>query len=397
MSEENGGQAMKELLTDIRARLLKGDYRNEEHVRLALVARVLQGLGWNIWDPQEVNEEYVVVPNEDKTRVDIALFLRLSLPPAVFMEIKSIGQIQGNLPEIEKQMRNYNRDNQAMFTVITDGREWRFYYSQAGGEFSRRCFETFHLADDDLDEIEESLMTFLRRSEIENENAKRDAEDRIRMTEIDRIVRTCLAEARRKINQPPFPSLPEALIQLAQQQRCPLTREQAIAIIQKEDQLEVAANPPATTVRTPNSATPCHQPPDSHPQQVRMLNPDTPENLTFTRIIEGHFNERSVANWNDLVDCAIRTAQRKGLSFQEVKNIFTAMTEGTKTNQGYHPISGTEPIWSVQGMNTKNAWEKSLRLARKTRVEITVRLRWGNNPNAAHRGEEALLQWSPSR
>jgi len=65
---------MKELFADIKARLLNGEYKNEEHVRLSLMARVLQGLGWNIWNPIEVNTEFVVVPNEDSKKVDVALF-----------------------------------------------------------------------------------------------------------------------------------------------------------------------------------------------------------------------------------------------------------------------------------------------------------------------------------
>jgi hypothetical protein len=39
---------MNELLADIKAKLESGDYKNEEHIRLSLVARVLQILGWDI-------------------------------------------------------------------------------------------------------------------------------------------------------------------------------------------------------------------------------------------------------------------------------------------------------------------------------------------------------------
>jgi hypothetical protein len=95
---------MNELLADIKARLLNGEYKNEEHVRLSLVARVLQILGWNIWNPMEVNAEFVVVPNEDNKKGDVALFLR-PFVPSVFVEIKAVGQMQGKLTVIEQQMR----------------------------------------------------------------------------------------------------------------------------------------------------------------------------------------------------------------------------------------------------------------------------------------------------
>ena len=65
---------MKDTISDIRQKIANLAYKNEEHVRLSLIARVLQKLGWNIWDPCEVNSEYNATPHEDSTRVDIALF-----------------------------------------------------------------------------------------------------------------------------------------------------------------------------------------------------------------------------------------------------------------------------------------------------------------------------------
>jgi len=221
---------MKELLADIKARLLNGEYKNEEHVRLSLVARVLQGLGWNIWNPIEVNTEFVVVPNEDSKKVDVALFLR-PFVPTVFVEIKAVGQMQGKLTATELQMRNYNRDNQAMFTVITDGRNWRFYLSSAGGEFSRRCFKTFDLLADDLEEVEASLSAFLKKSEVEN--ARQKAEDYLKLNHIQRTAEDCLPEARRKISEPPYPSLPAALVFLVGEKGFSITQEDAVKFIKE--------------------------------------------------------------------------------------------------------------------------------------------------------------------
>lgn len=69
---------MKETLDDIRRKLADGVYENEEHVRFALVARSLNESRWDIWNPNEVNAEFVTVPNEDSTRVDQVLKSMLS-------------------------------------------------------------------------------------------------------------------------------------------------------------------------------------------------------------------------------------------------------------------------------------------------------------------------------
>lgn len=232
---------MKEILSDIKSKLLNHDYSNEEHVRLSLVARVLQKLEWDIWNPKEVNTEFVVVPSEDNKKVDIALFLR-PFVPSVFIETKAVGQMQGNLPAIEMQMRNYNRDNQAMFTVITDGRIWCFYLSSASGEFSRRCFRTLDLLNDDLEQVEAALSAFLKRSAVENDNARHKAENYLKLNQIQRTAKGCLPEARRRITEPPFRSLPDALIALVQAKGFSITQDEAVKFIKEAAEPDVAAS-----------------------------------------------------------------------------------------------------------------------------------------------------------
>ena len=380
---------MKELLTDIKARLLSGEYKCEEHIRFSLVARVLQNLGWNIWSPKEVNTEFIVVPNEDRTRVDIALFLN-QFTPAVFIEIKCVGQMQGRLADIERQLRDYNRDNQAMFTVITDGRNWRFYFSYTSGEFSRRCFETLDLIDDDPDEVEASLTAFLKKSEIENENARRKAENYLQLNQTQRTAEDCLPEARRLITEPPYPTLPQALIELVRARGRTLAAEDALAIIKQANARRPVLSPPPTP-----GAEPMPAPlglPHIRSGSVRELNPDRPESLTFAKMIEGRFDDESATNWNDLIDCAVRTALRKGVPPQDVRAIVN-LEEGKINERGFHQIRDTD--YSVQGMDANNSWRESLRLARKASSAILVRFQWRDKEGAAHPGEEGLLRWSP--
>lgn len=203
---------MKEVLADINSKLVEGLYVNEEHVRLSLVARILQQLGWDIWNPKEVNPEYYCIPNEDKSRVDIALFLTPQIP-SVFIEIKTIGKIDSDLAGIERQLRDYNRNLTAMFTIITDGRKWRFYYSQAGGEFSQKCFKILDFFEDDLDDIETFMKSFLSRSEISLGKAEQDARSYLQLTLKQRAMDDALIQARRMVDLSPFPSLPQALVE----------------------------------------------------------------------------------------------------------------------------------------------------------------------------------------
>ena len=105
---------MNDALQDIVIRLRDNQYKNEEQIRLGVVYRLLNELGWDIWNPQEVCTEFQAIRREDATRVDIALFLQPLLNrPDVFIEVKALGKLMPMLNAAEIQLRDYNRDNQA--------------------------------------------------------------------------------------------------------------------------------------------------------------------------------------------------------------------------------------------------------------------------------------------
>ena len=178
---------MDKLLGDIREKQHRGDYENEEHVRLSLVCRLLLELGWNIWDPREVNTEFAAVPAEDRTKVDIALFAQ-RYSPSVYIEVKAVGKIEQNLSEIEKQVRDYNRNNTALFSTITDGRTWRLYYSQTGGEFHNKCFKEYNLMEEALEDLKQTFSVFFGKESILNGNAEEQARKYLQLTNKQRAV-----------------------------------------------------------------------------------------------------------------------------------------------------------------------------------------------------------------
>ncbi len=204
---------MKNVLNDIKTRLINGEYKNEEHVRLNIVARMLSELGWNIWDPNEVNAEFNVAPDEDNTKVDIAVFVN-KYSPTIFIEVKAVGRIDSSLSDTERQLRNYNRNQTALFSIITDGRKWQFYYSQTGGEFSKKCFKTIDILAQDPEDIELSFLLFLSKEEINSGRAKCEAEKYLKLSQEQRVMEDSLPEAKRLIQEPPYPSLPDCLVSL---------------------------------------------------------------------------------------------------------------------------------------------------------------------------------------
>lgn len=374
---------MKDSLTDIKQKIQTGIYKNEEHVRLSLVSRILLELGWNLWDPRVVNTELIVSPAEDKTRVDIALFTNQNFP-CVFIEIKAVGGITGCLSEIERQLRDYNRNNTALFSVITDGREWRFYYSQTGGEFSQKCFKIIDILEDDLDGVAKSLFTFLSKSEIDNGNAKREAENYLRLSQKQRAMEDSLPHARRLVQEPPYPSLPECLQNLVRQKDFQVTLEEAIAYIKNSTDKKPLPIEGFSSSIVPTSPSPSSV--VSH-----RLNPDNPESVKFTKVLEAAFGEERVTGWNSLLEAGIRLALGKGVTLNELQSsLSTNLKNGHHNQEGYHPIERANV--SMQGMNADNSLKNAIILAKMLHVKLLVRFLW---EKGTYMNQEGLIDMKP--
>lgn len=379
---------MRETLVDIRTKIALGTYRNEEHVRLAIVARILSQLGWNIWDPAEVNCEFHPVPDEDKTRVDIALFSKPRLPD-IFVETKPLGRIANTLQETEIQLRNYNRDNTALFSIITDGRIWRFYLSRAGGKFSEKCFKVADLQGDDLDDIQISFSKFLQKAEVISGSAEREATAYLQLTGKQRAMEDVLPEAKKASMEPPYPRFPEALVSLLAEAGFRASVEEAEQFIKES----LVREPRETRIEASmlqSVARHMEQRPDA---EGMILKPDSPPSLSFTKVIEARFDGESAPNWNQLLALAVKTAMQNHIDVNALQALSVPVKAGQMNTDGYAPLPGTG--LSLQNVSANHAWSLTLMLARKLNEEVIVRLRWREKENAAFPGQEAVLQWRP--
>lgn len=373
-----------ETLEDIQRRLRENQYRNEEHVRLSLVARVLQAYGWNIWDPREVNTEFVPVPEEDKKRVDVALFIPPSTP-AVFIEVKPVGGIT-NLADTERQLRDYNRNITAPFCIITDGCQWKFYYSLTPGDFGSKCFKTLNLLNDAIDDIQRTLALFLDKSQVQSTEARNQAEILLNLNRTERVLTDCLPEARRAVLQPPYPNLPDAMKALAEQRGIQVSRELCAEVIEK-----IEKQPPTVPQSKQSEVGPIQS---TSPAGVIKCDPKQPPDLSHTAVTSASFGTHSARNWNDSVGEGIRLACEQGYTYADMRNWTMAnICPGKQTKNGFRPIRGTD--LSFQYVQASRAWEVALQIAIKLRVPIAVDFVWRDKPKAAQPGKQARMQWSP--
>jgi predicted type IV restriction endonuclease len=362
---------MKNTIKDIRQKIRTNAYSNEEHIRLNIILRLLKELGWDIWNPREVNAEFYVSPDEDKTKVDLALFTN-AYSPSVFIEIKYLGKIFDKLTQIEKQLRNYNRDNTAIFSIISDGRIWRFYYSQTGGEFSKKFFKQIDLLEDDIEDIELHFLTFLNKDEIQNGNAEKEAAKYLTLSQKQKAMEDAIPQARRLIQEPPFPSLPEALINILEKNGITISIEEAIDYIKntptkKAESLDQFVEEKINVNKT-------------------ILPYDNEEDFRFTKILLGKIEKDSSKSWNQLLRIAIKYALNKGLKLYEINSIINAnIKSGHYYEHGYKPVP--DKNYSMQDLDATKAANNLKKLAQKVGLSLYVEFEWRDkSPNAGKKG-----------
>ncbi len=111
---------LKKHIDDIRDKLVEMKIRTEAAVSQGIVLKLLNVLGWPIFNTQIVHPEYSVA----KGNIDFAL-CDSQLTPLVFIEVKKVGKIEGEEQQLFKYIRDYGV---VPIGVLTNGREWQFFH-----------------------------------------------------------------------------------------------------------------------------------------------------------------------------------------------------------------------------------------------------------------------------
>ena len=159
--------SLENLIKSIRSRLEEGAYQNEAAVSVGVVLPILRSLGWDDADPAQIVPEFSMPGG----RVDFALFGGVR-QPSVFIEVKGVGRAGFG----DKQLFEYAFHKGVPICVLTDGREWSFYYPPGEGDYSQRRVQKLHLVERDQNQLEETFRRYLQRERVRTGEA-RDAVD----------------------------------------------------------------------------------------------------------------------------------------------------------------------------------------------------------------------------
>lgn len=149
--------SLETTLTDIVARLRQGRFSNEQSVSQGIVLRLLQELGWDIYDTTSVWPEF----QTGEGRADFALCHPPS-KPTVFIEVKSPGKGE----DAVRQALEYAFHTGVPFIVLTDGKTWNFYLPAEQGSYEDRRVYKLDLFERPPTEAAETLQRYLARTNV---------------------------------------------------------------------------------------------------------------------------------------------------------------------------------------------------------------------------------------
>ena len=149
---------LEEHIDDIRDKLEKGELPpNEAAVSDDIVRRLVHELGWPRYQSQIVYPQYPVQGGI----VDFALCHPAS-EPRVFIEVKQVGNIEG----AEEQLFRYAFHKGVPIAVLTDGREWHFFYPIGQGDYGERKVHELDLIKENSEESAKRLKRYLKYESI---------------------------------------------------------------------------------------------------------------------------------------------------------------------------------------------------------------------------------------
>lgn len=154
-------------IVDVREKLGRGLFTSEDQVSKGVVMRLLQALGWDVFDPARVSSEFRI----KNRKVDYALQYN-PFGPIVLIEVKDVGKAT---PQGEEQLFDYCAKQGVPLAVLTDGQIWNFYLPAGMGSYEQRRFAVGNVLEDEA-ECARVLRRYLGFEAVTSGRSHRDAQ-----------------------------------------------------------------------------------------------------------------------------------------------------------------------------------------------------------------------------
>lgn len=170
MADRETGSSLDQIFPTLRSRIAKhrADKNfNEQNTKASLIVPVLQSLGWDTNDPDEVHWEYKPKPKYNP--VDFALMLQRT--PCLFLEAKALRDPLTD-DKLTAQILTYGSVAGVEWIVLTNGDEYRVYNASAPVPIEEKLFRKICLTVDSDSDILATL-SLLSRANLQDKKIGR--------------------------------------------------------------------------------------------------------------------------------------------------------------------------------------------------------------------------------
>ena len=151
MVDIDSAAKLASILPKIRSRIMKyaGNRRfNEQNTKASLIIPVLDALGWDANEPEEVQWEYKPKPRYNP--VDFALMLQRT--PCLFLEAKALREDLSN-DRLTAQLLTYSSVAGVQWAVLTNGDQYRIYNANAPVPIEDKLFRSVSVSSSDRSSV----------------------------------------------------------------------------------------------------------------------------------------------------------------------------------------------------------------------------------------------------
>lgn len=184
----------------------KGDLSgyDESATKQVIILRILNSLGWDTFDREEVFPEYVT----SGKRVDYSLRHRNA--NKVFIEAK---RIREGLESHDLQLLTYAFEIGVSLAILTNGLTWWFYLPLVEAEWQQRKFITIDLQNQEIEEIVDRFIDYLSKENVISNKAIENAKGTYHDKRKSVIIKNALPQAFDKIIYEPNEFFVDLLIE----------------------------------------------------------------------------------------------------------------------------------------------------------------------------------------
>jgi|GEM_PF-3095543 len=160
----NSNPRLTNLISELRSKIeiFQSKKLGEQNTKAALIEPILQALGWDTMDPDEVFREF---KNNNPSSNPVDYALKIHRETKLLIEAKGIGEDLDDRKWIE-QVVGYAAIADVRWCILTDGNTWKFVNSKAPGKVNDRIFKEVRIssciADDQVEAAVRMLMHISR-------------------------------------------------------------------------------------------------------------------------------------------------------------------------------------------------------------------------------------------